>query len=95
MHRGGDHAVGDLGVAVRDGDRVLLVERQHDLRRAVAEIVDDAVVQPAVGRAGHERYVGDLKLAQHRRDRVGAPDVLALAGGDGGFGEDTAPRALT
>ncbi len=40
-----------LAVALRDRDRVLVVQAQDHLRRAVAEIVDDAVVQPAVARA--------------------------------------------
>ena len=47
-----------------DGDGVLVVQGEHDLRGAVAEIVDDAVVKAAVARARHERDIGDVEGAQ-------------------------------
>ena len=41
MHRGGHRLAGDLGVALRDRDRDLLMQAQDHLRRLVAEIVHD------------------------------------------------------
>ena len=70
----------DLGIAVRDRDRVLLVQAQQHLRVAVAEQVDEAVVQPAIGGAGVQRDIGQVELAQHQRDRVAAPVIARLVG---------------
>ena len=67
VQRRGHHAIGRLAVALRDRHRVLVVQAQDHLRRAVAEVVDEAVVQPAVARAGIERDVRDVERAQHRR----------------------------
>ena len=63
-------------VAVRDGHRGFLVQAEEHLRPVVAEIVDDAVVQPAVARAGIEREVRDVERAQHGCDRVASPELF-------------------
>jgi hypothetical protein len=59
MQHHAHHAARGLGVAVRDRDRRLLVQAEQHLRLRVAEVVDDAVVQAAVARAGVQREVGD------------------------------------
>src|SRR5207302_6465154 len=63
---------GHLGITVRDRDRVLLVQAQKYLRIAIAEIVDEAVVQAAEARAGNERDIGQRERAQRVGDDVAA-----------------------
>ena len=82
VHRGGHRLAGDLGVAVRDRDRGLLVQAEQHLRLLVAEEVDDAVVQPAVARAGIERDVGNVERAQRLGDDVAAEGRRVGAVGD-------------
>ena len=65
--------VGDLGIAVRDRDDMILVQTQQHLRRAIAEIVHQAVVKSAIARAGIERHVFDVQLAQHLGCDVARP----------------------
>ena len=72
VHRGRHGAAGDFGKTVRDRDRGLLVQAEQHLRRRIAEIVDQAVVQAAVGGAGIERDVGDVEVAQGLGHHVGA-----------------------
>ena len=76
-------AAGDLGIAVRDSDRRLLVQAQQHLRCGVAEIVHERVVQAAIARAGIERDVGDAGGAQRVCDDVAAEARRVDAGGDG------------
>ena len=83
VHDRAHRAAGRLGIAVRDRDRVLLVQTQQHLRVAVAEQVDEAVVQPAIGGAGVQRDIGQVKFAQHQRDRVAAPVIARLVGENG------------
>ena len=63
---------GHLGITVRDRHRVLLVQTQKHLRIAIAEIVDEAVVQAAKARAGNERDIGQHERAQRFGDDVAA-----------------------
>ena len=79
MERRCHHAVGGFRVTVGDRDRSFFVHREHHLRAAVAEVVDDAVVQSAIARARHQRDVRNADLAQHRGDRVAAPELGGLA----------------
>ena len=65
MHDDGHGLVRDLGVAVRDGDRDLLVEREHHGRVLVAEVVDQAVVQAGEARAGILHHVAQAEPPQH------------------------------
>src|SRR5262245_9416378 len=56
---------------------MVLVQAQQDARALVAEMVDDAVVQTAVARAGVEADIGHAKAAEHLGRDVAAPgDVL-------------------
>jgi hypothetical protein len=75
---------GDARIPVRECDRGFLVDAEQKLRPRVAEIVDEAVVQPAKARAGGQRDVGDRELAQELRDRIAAPgggfDLRNVAG---------------
>jgi hypothetical protein len=80
--RGGGHqAPGDFGVAMRDGDGRLFMDCEDDLRRAIAEIVHDAVVQAAKARSGHERDIGDVESAHDRRDEIAPPDARQMRSG--------------
>jgi len=69
---------GRLGVAVRDRDRVVLVQAQEDAGLLVAEMIDDAVVQPAIARARIEADVADAAAAQHLRRDIAAPGHLVV-----------------
>ena len=82
------HAAARLGVAVGDGDGALLVDARQHLRRLVAEVVHQAVVQPAEARARHQRDVRHLEPVQHAGDRVAAPDFGARRRRRGRFGND-------
>ncbi len=72
-----------LGVAVADRDRMLLVQHQQHLRRTIAQVVDQAVVQAAIAGAGIERDVRDLQVAQHVGDDVAAPGLVGRRPGHG------------
>ena len=52
---------------------MLLVETDDDLRPLVSQVLDQAVVQAAVARAGVEGDVRDLERAQHLGDGVAHP----------------------
>ena len=81
MHGGGDRLAGDLGPAVRDGDGGFLMHAEEHLRHGVAEIVDDAVMQPAIARARRDRDVGNFQRAQRVGDHVAAEARRVGAGG--------------
>ena len=66
----------DPGIAVGNGDRMLLVQHQRHFRRGVAEEIHDRVVQSAVAGAGVQAHVGESLLAQGRRDQVAPEDRL-------------------
>ncbi len=68
-----ERPAGDACVAVRQCHGVLLVNTQQHLGSRVAEIVDQAVVQTAIARAGRERDVGDFQRPQQLRHCVAAP----------------------
>ena len=55
---------------------------QH-LRRAIAQVVHQAVVQPAVARARVQCNVRDVERAQHLGDDVAAPEAGIAARGHG------------
>ena len=76
MHRRRHRLAGDLGIAVRDGDRAFFVQAEQHLRPLVAEVIHQAVVQAAIAGAGIERDIGDIERAQ----RIGH-HVAAEAGG--------------
>ena len=84
MQHHAHHAARRLGVTVRDGDRRLLVQAKQHLRPLVSEVIHDAVVEPAVARAGIEREIRDVERAQHRGDRV-APQFGGRVYSDGAF----------
>jgi len=69
-HRHGP--AGHLGKPVRYGHRVLLVQAEEHLRALVAQVVHQAVVQPAKAGARRERNVGNLERPQRRRRHVAA-----------------------
>ena len=83
VHGRGHRLAGHLGIAVRDRDRILLVQAEQHLRRLIAEVVDEAVVQSAEARAGIERDVGDCSarsvsaIASLPKPRGVAPATLA------------------
>jgi hypothetical protein len=66
-------AAGDLGVAMRRRDRVLLVDEQDRVRPAVRQVVDDAVVQPAEARARRQRQRLDPQGTQQVGDMIAPP----------------------
>ncbi len=73
---------GHLRVAVRDRDRVLLVQADEQLRITVAVVVDEAVVEASVAGAGNERDVGQAETAQQLCQRVAAPFHRDIAARD-------------
>ena len=68
-----------LGIAVRDGQRVIFVQAQQQLRVAVAEVVDQAVVKSAKAGARIERDVFDSESAQHLGCDIAAPCHRCIA----------------
>ncbi len=88
MYRGAHRLAGDLGIAVGDRDRRLFVQAQQHLRRGVADVIDQAVVQAAIARPGIERDIGNVEIAQHlghdiaaEAGRIGAGRDRTLDGG--------------
>jgi hypothetical protein len=73
VYRDRHRAPGHLRVAVGDRDRVLFVQADEHLRITVAAVVHQAVVEPAVTRAGDERDVPQAETAQELGHRVAAP----------------------
>jgi hypothetical protein len=70
MHRCRHRLAGDLGVAVSDRDRRFLVKAQQHLRRGIADMVDQAVMETAIAGAGIECDIGNVEVAQHLGDHV-------------------------
>ncbi len=83
VQRDGERFSGDSRIAVRERDRMLLVHAEQQLRPRIAEMVDEAVVQPAKAGAGRERDIGNLERAQKLRDHIAAKagDGLRLRSG--------------
>ena len=67
-----------LGPAMGDRHRRLLVQAEQHLRLLVAELVDEAVMEPAIRGAGIERHIGNVEGADHLGHGVAAPMGLAL-----------------
>ena len=67
MYRAHHRLAGHLGIAMGDGDGCFLVQTEQHLRLRIAEIIDDAVVQAAIARAGRQRDIGDVERAAARR----------------------------
>ena len=91
MHRGGHRLAGHLGIAMCDRHRMFLVQAQQHLRRAVAEVVHQAVVQAAIAGAGIQRDVRNLQRAQRLRHHVAAEQRIAGGEGDRLFDRRTRP----
>jgi hypothetical protein len=70
------HPSARLGVAVRHRDGGAFVQAQDHLGALIADVVHQAVVQPAKARPGHERDPGHIERLQHARDRVARPELL-------------------
>ena len=85
MDRGRHRAAGHLGVAVGDRHSGLLMQAQEHLRRLVAEVVDDRVVQAAIARAGIECDIGNVEGAQRIGHDVAAEARRIGAGRDRPF----------
>src|SRR5262249_15795750 len=60
-------------------DSVLLVGADHHLRRLVAEIVDEAVMEAAIARAGHKDDIFDAERAYRIGHCVADPVCAAVA----------------
>ncbi len=73
VQRDRERPPGDAGIAVRERNRALLVHAKQKLGPRVAEMVDQAVVQPAEAGTRRERDVRNLQRAQKLRDRIAAP----------------------
>ena len=93
MHRGGHGLAGNFCITVGDGDGGFLMQAEQHLRRGIAEIIDDAVVQAAIARARGERDIGNIQRTQRIGDhvaaetgRIGAGRRRALEAGDRGVG---------
>jgi hypothetical protein len=72
VHDGGHRRALGLGVAVGQGDGDLLVGGEDQLGGTVAAVVDQRIVQAAIGRAGIERDVLDADGAQEVDHEIGA-----------------------
>ena len=78
MQRDGHRPVGDLGIAVGDGDAVFLVQADNHLRFGIAEIIDDAVVETAETGARHQCNIIDADGPYGFGDGIAAPAELRI-----------------
>ena len=78
MQRYRHRPVGRAAIAVGDRHGMLLVQAEHDLRVAVAEIVDDGILQAAEARARHHGDVGQVERPHRRGHDVAAPFGRAI-----------------
>jgi hypothetical protein len=83
MQRDGERLARDAHIPVRERDRGLFVHAEQQFRARVAEMVDQAVVQPAKAGARRERDIGNLERAQEVGDRIASEtrDRLRLRSG--------------
>ncbi len=72
VQRSDHRPTGGLGVAVRQGDRDLLVAAQDRARALVAAVIDQGIVQPAEARARIEGGILDTQRVQQIDHQVGA-----------------------
>ena len=68
----GHWLAGDREVAVRDVDRGLLVRAREPLRRRVAAVIDERLVQPSEARRGIRDDIFEPERLQHVDHEVGA-----------------------
>ena len=78
VQHAGHRLAGRLGVAVGDRHRMVLVQAQDDAGILVAEMIDQAVVKPAIARAGVEADILDAETPQHLRRDIAAPGHAAV-----------------
>jgi hypothetical protein len=69
---------GRLGIAVRDRDRMVFMQAQQDAGIFIAQMIDQAVMQPAIARARVEAEIADAAAAQHLGRDVAAPGNLVV-----------------
>ncbi len=77
VHRRQHGRARHLGPPVREGDRMLLVQAKQHLRRLVAQMVHQAVVQAAIGRTGVQGDERDAQGLQCLGDGVAAEKLVA------------------
>ena len=70
--------IGRLRIAVRNANRMVFMQAQQHAGIAVAQMVDDGIVEAAIARAGVEAYVFEAEAAQHLRENVRAPCDLVV-----------------
>ena len=85
---GAHHAPARFGVAVRHRHRALLVQAEQHLRTLVADVIHEAVVQPAEARTGHQGDPGHVEGLEHASDRVARPELVAGSRWLGRLGQD-------
>ena len=78
-----EHLAGDLGVAMGNGHRMLLMQHDEHLRLRIAQVIDQAVMQAAEAGAGIEQHIGDAQRPQQFGNHIAAPDRAAALRGDG------------
>ena len=78
MQYAGHRPVGRLCIAMRDRHYVVLVQAKQHLRRAIAQVVHETVVEAAIAGAGIQGDVGDVKATQHLRRNIAFPFDLAI-----------------
>ena len=79
MHRGRHGLLCDLAVPVGDRDCVFFMQADNHLRIAVAEIINDAVVESAIARAGHQGDILEVEPSGHFGNDIAAPFHLRLS----------------
>ena len=82
MERDAHRLFGDFRIALRNGNRMFLMQADQHLRIAVAEVIDHAVMQAAIARARRQRNIAQVKAAQHLGHGVRRPAKLGIAFGD-------------
>ena len=59
-----------LGIAMGNADGVILMQAEQHAGVAIAEMIDDGIMQPAIGGARIERHIFHAGQAQHLRGDV-------------------------
>ena len=78
MQHTGHRLAGRLGIAVRDRHRMVLVHAKNNSWILISQMIDEAVVETAVARAGIEADIANAETPQHLRGDIAAPGDAAV-----------------
>lgn len=83
VHSRRHRLVRDLGIAVGNGDAMFLVQADQHLRIAIAKIIDETVLKPAIAGTWHHSDIRNIETANEFSDNVTAPPHFHIFSVDG------------